>query len=205
MMRKGADMLHVRQIMKAAEAAQKPKKARAASPPVRQADTVAPTPERIAQAAGAYEISATGIMRVNPAPLDRLRAHRHLNRDPDLNALLWTAGDRYRSDWYLSGLSGSAGVTLEQSGGGGPSHPAYMMPNSERAASFRAMWRQAYRAIEDGNTRQVVNLIVLEEAPVVNVGRIVTMEVGRDRCREAALDLLREGLRILAKHYGLGG
>lgn len=180
--------------------------------PVQSRDLVAPTPERIAKSDGGYVITRDGFMRITQAPLDMLHARQCLDReDVDGNRVLFAAGDRYRGDWYRGGLSGHAGVNLAATGQGA-GHPAYSIPSTETVAAFRAMWRQAYRALDDEDARTVVGLVVLDEMSLRDAGRAVlqrklgdkhTRAPGRDRSIAWAADLLRSGLRCLAEHYGM--
>jgi hypothetical protein len=50
----------------------------------------------------------------------------------------------------------------------------------------------------------VVGCVVLDETSIVEAGRIVTKDMASGyRCRVVATELLRDGLRSLARHYGL--
>lgn len=179
----------------------KPARRRARPLPV---DPVYPTPERIERAMGGYSLSPTGQMRVLQAPLDRLHDRRVLHRDPDVNEMLYTAGKRFREDWYASGLCGVRAADYGRTFGGS-SDPAWSMPPSHYAAHARSDWRAA-RASMSPDECTVVGCVVLDEVGLVEAGATVTRGMaGGGRCRDVALELLVDGLRSLARHYGIGG
>jgi len=167
------------------------------------------TVERVIRAGpGNSRIDATGVQRVLQSPLDRLHARGLLAprvgkqpHDAALDRILFEAGDRWRRDWYLSGLAGPGTCNLDGAGGGS-GDPAWCTPATERAAAHRAMWRQARRVLDD-EQRIVVGGVVLDERTVYDVG----CEVSRRRRKAVALAAgivrLRSGLRCLAVHYGM--
>lgn len=203
-------MLHVRQIIRAEEAAQKPKKARAASPPVRQAETFAPTPERIAQAGpDAFTVGPTGRAQFNDAPLDRL-FHRGLLPerikgrpfDTELNRLLYAAGHRYREDWFMSGLGGTKAIDYNSVGGGGSGGAPWGIPTSERAAHHRARWREASRVLSRMEYLAIGG-VVCDERTLLDVGREISGRQRRQTASAICLGHIRVALHKLARHYGM--
>lgn len=166
---------------------------------------VKPTPERIAQAGpDGYQVASGGQMRVEAAPLERLRSRGLLHKDPRENKLLYIAGEMWRADWYESGLSGYKSVDFNGNGGGG-GNPAHYEPSSRHIASRRASWRSAREAMTE-EERIVVGCIVLDETTALVAGQFLTRrnpEVSKRKCLMLGMSLLQSGLENLVVHYGL--
>lgn len=176
------------------------------------------TPERLAQAGvtiamslggrhmqvigngeGAWGgVGASGVIRLNQAPLDRLHARGRLDPDGERNKQLMEAGDKLRTHYYLSGLSGfSAANDLNGAGGG---HPSSRTPITETMESNRRSLRLAQAAMHPGDWR-VVHDVVCRELDLGAVGQ--ALGFGKDHAANAvALDRLRRGLSELAELWG---
>lgn len=189
-------------------AASRTERKRAARMPAR-GESMAPTHERIARAEGGYSVSRDGQMRVVQAPLDRLYdkcrlAERIVGEpfDDELNGLLYAAGCRYRSDWFMSGLSGTKGIDYNAAGGARHSGVSFLMQPPERAAYHRALWRTANNCF----TRYellAVGGIVCDERTLLAVGFELTGRRRRQTAEAQCLIHLRSALLKLVRHYGL--
>lgn len=167
----------------------------AAPPP-----TTLPTPERVARAGGALTRGDTGAIQFKQAPLDLLHSRGRLTD------AAFDAGERYREHWYASGLSGLASSGFEPVIRGESCTP-WLIPTSERASFFRDEWRQAHKALRNASAMvaSIVGSVVLDEAPLLDAGRAYTGKMERSAAITAASNAVREGLDLLAKHYGLDG
>lgn len=174
------------------------------SGPSRVADVVTlPTPERVAKAGEAFVMGKTLGCRVEDAPIERLHARGVLNRDPDIARMLYEAALRFRADWFHSGLAGVGAIDYGKVHHGCGDSPSGM-PTTEWAARCRQSFRGAYRAMEP-DERTVVGGIVCDERPVHDVGCQVYGPRRRAVILEGTVDLLRGGLKNLARHYRLDG
>lgn len=131
-------------------------------------------------------------------PLDRYRHEGKLDGDRRKASRLWEAGDRFRLDWYWSGLAvaGVAGYGQRPGGGG---HPAWLIPATHRALHHRKAFRAALKAVGDRAGAVLVAVCCLEH-DVTMVGGGLGF-AGRDRSA-AGLASLRMALGSLADHYG---
>jgi hypothetical protein len=140
------------------------------------------------------------VTRSEQAPLDRLYAAKKLDPDFQISVILHSAGVRYYSDWYLSGLSGISGIDYSRIGmGGGES--ASDIPISE----MQAIRRDAYRAAKKhlgARWAPIVEAVVLEERPLNDVLDLTGYK-DKSAGSAVALERLNTGLRRLAVHYRL--
>lgn len=140
-------------------------------------------------------LGASGVIRLNQAPLDRLFVRGRLADDGETNKALMDAGEKLRTHHYLAGLSGFASNDPLSSTGGG--HPANRLPITETMEANRRALRRAEAAMHPGDWR-VVHEVVCLEHDLGQCGRALG-------CKEAhaanavALDRLRRGLAQLAE------
>jgi hypothetical protein len=160
---------------------------------------VLPTAERVAQAGGDYLVTRDGYVRVTDAPLERMFSRRQLSSDERIAEAMYEAGRRWRSDWFLSGLSGPGAINYASTARGEGNSP-WGMPVSVRSAEARQQFRKARLAL--GATAATVGAIVLDETPTVDVGRFLAQRRDRTIATAAAMEQLRDGLHKLAVHYG---
>jgi hypothetical protein len=167
------------------------------------------TVERVLRAgAGNARIDAQGVQRVLQNPLERLHSRVLLvvtkpgdRPDREMNDTLYAAGERFRRDWYLSGLGPPSAMNLNGTGGGS-GDPSWITPSSERAASHRAMWRQACRVLT-GEERRALGGVILDGRTVFDVGAEITGRRKKLLVLRITMGWLRSGLRALAVNYGL--
>lgn len=162
------------------------------------------TPERLLKAGDGHDLAeGVKIRRVADAPLDRLLRRGELAPDDEeTNRKLFEAAETYRLDWYMAGLSGVGALDPSRPSGDGTGEPSWSMPCNETAAHHRWRFRKARDAL-DAFLRVAVDGIVLEERGLDDVGRAISGRADRKQAVAVALDRLREGLRKLAKHYGM--
>ena len=168
------------------------------------------TPERLARAGDTLEIGADRVQRISDAPLDMLfkkkllalRDHGGSSRESDLNAIRFEAGRRFRGDWHLSRMNALRSRDYRQPYStphavGTPSHFA-----TDRALDARKRYRAAVSAL-GSYFDEVVEAVVLHEVPLAIAGQRVYGGAAGAPAKAVALDRLREGLHLLATHYGL--
>lgn len=160
------------------------------------------TRERIAHArrAGSADLDGQGVRRIGD-PFDTLQARNLLDRQqPDLNALLWQAGDRLRRHWQMSRLDGLAAFDFTRESV--DTSPGQGITPSEAALRHRDAVRAAMCAV-GGRLWPYVNGMVLSARPLADLRRLVT-DTAHARTAEAlALDRLREGLHRLCDLWGM--
>lgn len=164
----------------------------------RRDDVIDPTPERLQKAGDAIEKGATGTVRLNEAPLERLRKRGAISEDQ------YQAGYRFREIYHNAGLEahyGSQDLNRIRSTDG----PTYGMAASEFMANARGRYRAACDRLIDTSAVliQVIHDIVCREHPPEEVGRFHLKENGRERAHVAGLTALRLGLDVLAKEFGI--
>lgn len=142
-------------------------------------------------------VGASGVIRLNQAPLDRLHARGRLDDDGERNKQMMEAGDKLRVHHYLAGLSGFAANDLNGAGGG---HPASRTSITETMEANRRSLRLAEAAMHPGDWC-VVHAIVCLELDLGEAGRAVGC-TNTDAANAVALDRLRRGLGQLAEMWG---
>jgi hypothetical protein len=160
------------------------------------------TPERLRHAlnGGEARVDAQGIRRLGD-PFDVLHARHLLDReDPEMNALLWQAGDRLRGHWHLSRLDPLTAFDFRrESVDGGravPTGPA------EAAVRHREALRRARDAVGPRLLPYLTGVVV-DGRTVADLRGLVT-DTGHARTAEAlALDRLREALHRLCDLWRL--
>lgn len=126
-------------------------------------------------------------------PLKRLHARGHITH------VEFEAGRRYYEHWYHSGLSPIGAVDLGKVGQG--SEPKPGMAVSERQAYHRRAYRQGVAALDE--FRVYVDGIVLREEDPEVVGKRFTGRTQTQQSRAIAIEMLKLGLKRLAKAYEL--
>jgi hypothetical protein len=132
-------------------------------------------------------------------PFERMCDRGELDSEASISEVIYAAGKRYYSDWYLSGLSGLSAIDYSRVGGGGETSPAHYTPVSERQAERRAAHRAARVALGDEYAK-FVEPIVLEDATAGELRHLAPM-LDKTRASKWVMQELREGMRRLAKHY----
>jgi len=154
------------------------------------------TPERLAKA-GAVERTQTNIQRILEAPLDRLWKAGAISRGE------YEAGERYRSDGYLSAIDPAAGTVdwTRTSNGYGARVPTVF--GAQAVADARLRWRRIERTFPTHSAvGRLLYLGIVQEQPLAAIGRNV---FGRNDPREAIVAAhagLKTALAALADHYG---
>lgn len=162
-----------------------------------QPDT--PTFERLAFANDNFTVDpATRAYRMRDTPLDRLHRTGLLHADHDINDMLHVAGQRYQADHFAAGLSPLGAQDYERpivDGASPKGESDYRVGAYERHRSARNDLGSFFGP--------VTHSVVVQEQSLKSAGR--SLGIGNaPQARAVALDRLREGLRILAKGYGLG-
>lgn len=161
------------------------------------------TPQRLRMAGSDAAVGADGVRRLSDDPLSRLAARGLLwPGDEDRNRLLAEAGERFRTDRHRASLDGPGAMDVGRVGGGA-GDPAWSMPLTERMAHWRWRYRQAVQALGGPYLAAVVEAVVCDERSLEDVGRQVSGRPDPKQAQAVAMDRLREGLRVLAVHYGL--
>jgi len=159
------------------------------------------TPERLAHSHGHAIGAGDRVQRVLAAPLDGLYARRALDADPERNALLYEAGQRYRHHWHRAGLCTLSAQDLGRVGGGRGT-PGWALPPTEAAAWHRGEYDRA-RACLGPYLMRWLDAIVIEERAPLEVARQTTRYADKTTATAIAMELLRSGLSLLAGHWGL--
>jgi hypothetical protein len=162
------------------------------------------TPERLrhATAHGEARLDAQGVRRLGE-PFDLLHARQLLDRaDPDANALLWQAGDRFRGHWHLARLDPLTAFDFRRdSVDGGRTRSA---GPTEAAVRHREAFRQAREAVGPRLLPYLMGVVV-DGRPVADLRALVT-DTAHARTAEAlALERLREALHRLCALWRLRG
>lgn len=132
--------------------------------------------------------------RLMQSPLDLLRTRGVVDEAQH------TAGQRYYSDWYHSGLSGIGGIDYSGATGGGTGSAPHMMPLTGLMAVKRADHRKARALLTDGE-RRTVEAVVLEEKSLRDVALMLPGRLSVAQTTER--ELLIRGLNSLSHHYGM--
>ncbi len=138
-------------------------------------------------------------MRMDDGPLARLRDRNQLDRDDRAkNLALAQAGEKYRHDFFRSGLDPLRAID----------------PSQEVSAAYSpgGLWRcesqiealQKFRAARDAipdDFREPLAAIVLADREPVDIGREIGAYKDAKMAGAVALFILRRGLAALARHY----
>lgn len=149
-------------------------------------------------------VGADGRQHVVRDVLDFYRDCGMLDRADDRrNAILWQAGDKYRTVHAQAGLTGLSALDYGRTYGG-DGDPAYGMPTSERAMSQRIVFRRADQAVRGTLGPlygRIVYAVLVEGAPIEDVATVDHADL---RTRKMfGLEFLRTGLDALARHWGM--
>ena len=153
-------------------------------------------------------VRARGPRVVTQTPLDRYRHRRSIDDRQ------FKAGEKLRSDWYVSGLEPHTVANLMGSGGGGEC--SYGMAKSEGQAMAREEWRMAVKAAgirlspiliavccEDRTAPEwLLSTGHREQRAIEEGGNTETDEKTSRRVETEAMITLRIALDVLANHYG---
>lgn len=153
-------------------------------------------------------VRARGPRVVTQTPLDRYHHRRNIDDKQ------FKAGERLRSDWYVSGLEPHTVANLMGSGGGGEC--SYGMAKSEGQAMAREAWRQAVKAAgirlspiliavccEDRTAPEwLLSTGYRERGVIADGGKPETTEKISRRVEIEAMITLKIALDVLANHYG---
>lgn len=134
------------------------------------------------------------------APFEVMYAKGQLDKNPNLNSILYSAGTRYFQDWYLSGMNPISAMNYQGSGGGSGNNAGFT-PITESQMIRRESLRRARKAMRDRHIK-IVEDIVLEGRSVADC-REHTGYTARQYSSTAAMERLWEGLYRLAEHYGI--
>lgn len=141
-----------------------------------------------------------GLVNRAPAPLDRYKSRAQLDSNETTNMVRWLAGDRLRTDWYLSGLEPRMVANLQGSGGG-TGDPRSFVPASERAAEARDRFRDAIRAVGIRLCPVLIEVVCCERS--AHDWAHSAGHRGKVQCQYIGMTTLRIALDTLADHYGL--
>lgn len=153
------------------------------------------TPERTVRAGDDQRIGDDGAQRLTDAPLDSLRARNVITLRQ------FEAGDRFREDWYNSGLMPTSSRDLERIGSGfGTRAPAFLA--SERRAAAADRYKAAEQALGP-QLSAIVNACVHASAgvTVVELGQRLFGRRNANEARAAFVETLKIGLDRLDAHY----
>lgn len=147
----------------------------------------------------AAAVDASGVRRLAD-PFDVLKSRGLLAvGQPEMNEVLWHAGNQYREHWHGAGMEGAQAMDLTRDivdGGTG------VVGISEHVLGHAQQLRAANRAIGPRCAAFVVG-IVLRGATVTSLAHLVR-ESGNARTSEAiVLERLREGLHRLCDLWGM--
>lgn len=149
-------------------------------------------------------VDSSGRMHVVRDPLDFYRDCGQLDmKDARRNAILWQAGDRYRTVHRAAGLGGISAVDYGR-GHGGSGDPAYGMPVTQAAMDARREFRSAQERLQDGLGKLyggIVYAVLIDGEKIEDVAPV--SHVGARERRMFGLEFLRVGLDLLAVHWGL--
>jgi hypothetical protein len=159
------------------------------------------TPERLAKAAMHWIGTDDKVQRLIAAPLDTLHARRALDPDPQRNAVLFEAGQRYLRHWHGSALSSLAQRDLLRPYGGQPDQ-SMAIPPSEAAAHHRSAYRLARERLGPYLAKWL-DAIIIEERRPLEVGREATRYADKTTATAIAMEVLRASLTTLADHWGM--
>lgn len=163
---------------------------------------VTATAERIAQAGG---LEATEQLppqpghragqRILAAPLDRLW------KEKKISGREYLAGERYRSDAYLSAVDPSTGsIDWERAGGGGRGRYVPTMFTHQACAEARIRWRRIANVVT-GIVDQIVDMTLIKERPIEDVGLVIFRKNNQPQAIAAGLAGFRVALATLADIY----
>jgi hypothetical protein len=157
------------------------------------------TPERLARSPDST-ITKDGARQFNDSLLVRMANKGQLYPDKTINDALAAAGVRYLDDWAGSNMDPLKAVDYGQVSGGGSGGDA-RIPVGHRMTLMREDYRKA-RAALGKKYREPLELILLKDQGLVEVGQAVTGAVAMHTCRAVAIERFTAGLYLLAKHYG---
>lgn len=159
--------------------------------------TVATT-ERINHAGEeGVETDASGRQRIISAPLDRLL------KMGIITPREFRAGEKYRTDAYMSATDPAASAVDWNAAGGGTGGRVPTMFSSQSIANARIRFRQINRKIPRNSTvSTMLYLGLIKEYELAEIGRSVFGLSDRREAEIAARSGLRVALAALADHYG---
>lgn len=156
-----------------------------------------PTPNRALQA-GERRLDAAGAYHCETV-LATLANRGVLAKRPELNRVLFEAGEKYLSHWTLGYRIGVAAQDINREGRAGFTSGG--MALAENATHHAEQYRRASQALGP-YLSAAVDAIVLNEEPVESVGRRISGYKDRNKAIAVAMDRLREGLSQLATLWG---
>lgn len=167
-------------------------------------EIIKPTRQRMRRAPGYDELVETsrgGVTRKNGAvrvwsQLENLYRNRRLTDEQ------YQAGQKYYSDWYLSGFQPNVTSKLQewiQNGGGGQGS----MDAMERRVFHQKRFAQANDILNGLGTRKAVHWLVINDTPAEAIGRKFWGYSGRKTASAGAVTGIALSLQLLAKFYGL--
>lgn len=140
-------------------------------------------------------------IRVSVGPFEQMVSRQALDtNDPDRNRALAAAGRRYASIWRTAGLDPLKGQ--DPSKIRSTSAPEGLLVGPERMSNAWGEYRLASSAL-DRWERIAVDAIVLHDAPLGSVGRVISALKSDKQAQAVAGHELRAGLEKLAVHFGI--
>lgn len=176
-----------------------------------------PTPERLARAGGEHRVqdgipdhgtahlagAKPRIVVVSDWPIKMLHDRHLLGKSDEDNDARHEAAERFYAHWFLGQLHplGSRDYRKPYSGG---SDAFPLMPAGDVPIYHRERWRQAVKALCTPNDRValVTIQVVIDEAPIVTVGRRITDRTDPAQARAVATEYVIDGLDRLRAHWG---
>jgi hypothetical protein len=157
-----------------------------------------PTPNRAVKA-GELRTDAAGAYHCESV-LASLASRGVLAKRPELNRVLFEAGEKYLSHWTLGYRIGVAAQDINREGRAGFTSGG--MALAENATHHAEQYRRASQALGP-YLSAAVDPIVLSEEPVESVGRRISGYSDRNKAIAVAMDRLREGLSQIATLFGM--
>ena len=155
-----------------------------------------PTPQRLAQADGAYELGddrERKILTMRDSPLERAHLRKAVSQAQ------YDAGVKYRLHWHHAGLAGNMGSADMNRVFGGETWCG--MPKSEFEAHHRQQYRRAVQTLGK-STAKLLDDLVCHETSIETVGYSLGWG-SKPQAIAAAMERLRMGLDQLCTLWGM--
>jgi hypothetical protein len=160
------------------------------------ADANEPTPERLAKIGREFTRGEGGVLVARGAPLEALHAKSVIDERQ------YGAGKKFYHHWYRSALSGRYAALNLATGIFGHEGFSGGMPATEDQAYHREAYRKSVQHL-GMRTSALLQYLVCDERPLVEVGRTLLGWTNDPQARAAAAERLKDALDRLADFYGM--